>query len=84
MAMARWWTCPKCEEMVPVTYQLDESFDEDGRAEFDPSAHLAPAREGALTASWMGVIRCPNPACDAAWVMTLYPAEKSMFALEAS
>lgn len=80
---ARWWTCPSCGDVVPVSYQLEESFDgETGRAEFDPSEHLTPSRDGALTASWMGVVRCPNPACEQAWVFTLYPAEKSLFAAE--
>jgi hypothetical protein len=80
---ARWWTCPSCGDVVPVSYQLEESFDDEtGRAEFDPSEHLAPARDGTLTASWMAVVRCPNHACDQAWVFTLYPAEKSLFAAE--
>jgi hypothetical protein len=79
-----WWSCSQCGEMVPVSYQLEESFDETGEAEFDPSQSLAPSPEGRLTASWLGVVRCPNHACEAAWVLTLYPAEKSMFALEAS
>ena len=76
----RWWSCPGCGEVVPVSYQLEESFHEDGRAAFDPSEHLTPSRDGSLTASWMGVIRCPNPSCEQAWVFTLYPAEKSLFA----
>jgi hypothetical protein len=84
MAVQRWWTCPQCGETVPVSYQLEESFDETGRAEFDPSASIAPPRDGRLTASWLGVVRCPNHQCDQAWVFTLYPAEKSMFAAEAS
>ena len=83
MATQQWWTCPECGETVPVSYQLEESFEEDGRAAFDPSAALAPVREGRLTASWMGVVRCPNHRCESAWVFTLYPAEKSMFELEA-
>lgn len=66
--------------MVPVSYQLDESFDETGRADFDPSEPLTDSREGTLTASWMAVVRCPNQACDQAWVLTLYPAEKRLFA----
>jgi hypothetical protein len=78
--MNRWWTCPQCGEVVPVSYQLEESFDETGMATFDPSEHIAPNREDKLTASWMGVVRCPNYECESAWVFTLYPAEKSLFA----
>jgi hypothetical protein len=67
--------------MVPVSYQLDESFDpETGRASFDPSEPITATRDGSLTASWLGVVRCPNDACEQAWVFTLYPAEKHLFA----
>jgi hypothetical protein len=77
-----WWECPSCGTPVPFAYQLEESFDEIGEAQFDPLGTIGPAPgpdEQSLAACWLRVIRCPNDECDMAWALTLYPAAKSLF-----
>jgi hypothetical protein len=76
----RWWPCPSCRMPVPFSYQIEESFDAEGRAVFDAGGKLAPSPDDeSLSACWMRVIRCPNEACDKAWAMTLYPTSKTLF-----
>jgi hypothetical protein len=76
----RWWPCPSCGTPVPFTYQIEESFDAEGRAQFDPAGCIGPRPEAeALAACWVRVIRCPNETCDEAWALTLYPASKTLF-----
>ncbi len=83
MTPQSWWNCPSCGSVVPVSYQLEESFEDTGRALFDPHDPLAPDRgDGSLTASWMAIVRCPDDGCEAAWVLTLYPTTKKMFEAE--
>ncbi len=77
--MTGWWHCSSCETVVPFAYQIEESFGEDGRALFDSGEPIVPGPPGELTASWLRVIRCPNPECDRAWALTLYPASKRLF-----
>jgi hypothetical protein len=61
-------------------YQMEESFDDEGKAAFDPAGFIGPAPDtGNLSACWLRVIRCPNTACDNAWALTLYPASKTLF-----
>jgi hypothetical protein len=77
---AAWWTCPSCETPVPFTYQMEESFGDEGEAAFDPAGYIGPAADNdTLSACWLRVIRCPNIACDNAWALTLYPASKTLF-----
>jgi hypothetical protein len=83
MDTSAWWPCPTCGSPVPFAYQLEESFEPDGRARFDPAEHLQPARDDdSLTASWLRVVRCPNDDCDSAWVLILYPTTKERFQIE--
>ena len=75
-----WWTCPSCGTPVPFAYQLEESFDHDGLAAFDPGGTIGPPPDPeGLAACWLRVIRCPDPTCDRAWALTLYPASKALF-----
>lgn len=77
---AAWWTCPSCKTPVPFTYQIEESFDNEGRAAFDPGGYIGPAPDTArLSACWLRVIRCPSTTCDRAWALTLYAASKALF-----
>ena len=39
---AAWWQCPACGARVPFTYQIEESFDEEGFAQFDPGGVIGP------------------------------------------
>lgn len=75
-----WWTCPSCKTPVPFMYQLEESFDDEGKAAFDPAGYIGPVPDtDNLSACWLRVIRCPNTTCDNAWALTLYPASKALF-----
>jgi len=75
-----WWSCPSCGTPVPFSYQMEESFDEDGLAAFDPAGFIGPPPDPeGLSACWLRVIRCPDPRCDRAWALTLYPASKALF-----
>ncbi|MFN2591144.1 MAG: hypothetical protein ABR518_10315 [Actinomycetota bacterium] len=77
---AAWWECPSCGAPVPFSYQIEESFADDGRAEFDPSGSIGPRPvSDALSACWLRIVRCPNDECDRAWALTLYPASKELF-----
>lgn len=77
---AAWWMCPSCGAQVPFSYQIEESFGEDGRAEFDPDGCIGPRpATDALAACWLRILRCPNEECDRAWALTLYPASKTLF-----
>ena len=77
---ASWWTCPACGTPVPFNYQIEESFDEVGEAAFDPAGSIGPVPDTEnLSACWLRVIRCPDPTCDRAWALTLYPASKTLF-----
>ncbi|HJP66849.1 MAG TPA: hypothetical protein VKA30_11175 [Actinomycetota bacterium] len=65
---------------MPFTYQIEESFGDDGRAQFDPAGCIGPKPDRtALAACWVRVIRCPNEHCGEAWALTLYPASKALF-----
>jgi hypothetical protein len=77
--MTGWWRCPGCDSVVPFSYQIEECFSDDGQARFDSGEPIVPREPGALTASWLKVIRCPDPRCDRAWALTLYPASKALF-----
>jgi hypothetical protein len=79
--MPAWWRCPTCGTPVPFTYQIEESFDEHGHAEFDPGGLIGTngVEEGSLSACWLRILRCPNEDCDRAWALTLYPASKELF-----
>ena len=75
-----WWSCPSCGTPVPFAYQLEESFDEEGRAEFDPAGTIGGASDDhSLAACWLRVVRCPDGDCEQAWALTLYPATKALF-----
>jgi hypothetical protein len=77
---SRWFLCPSCESSVPLTYQIEESFDDQGQAVFDPAGSIGPVSdEQSLAACWLRVIRCPNEECERAWALTLYPTAKSLF-----
>jgi len=75
-----WWPCPSCDTPVPFAYQVEESFADDGQADFDPAGCIGPAADDdTLAACWLRVVRCPNEGCDRAWALTLYPASKALF-----
>ena len=80
MAMTgAWWRCPSCDTPVPFAYQLEESFDEDGTAAFDPDGSIGPGSDAeTLAACWLRVVRCPNEDCDRAWALALDPATKPL------
>lgn len=75
-----WWSCPSCRTPVPFEYQLEEAFGNGGEATFDPGGSLSPSPDDeSLSACWLRVLRCPNPDCDSAWALMLYPTSKALF-----
>ena len=80
-----WWPCPSCDTPVPFAYQIEESFDGDGKATFDPAGSLTPRPDDdSLSACWLRIVRCPGDGCDNAWALMLYPTSKSLFDEEAA